>query len=213
MGIKYYNRIRNIILIWNIYLTVLIPFVVLLSGIWHLESGVRHGKAAGLPIAVILAFLPLVLFGLKWKMDSTFTIIVSCVWFIFMWKMEYYFFYDKTNSPIVYYSSVIVNITALLWSIIVKEYKPLEEHILKYRQDQWLVPCSENYKENKVLRSIWLVCFIGTVVFSFVCQWRSNNDKNLLAGMFSIPANCVTKRQIRSRRIQRINQTRSRGLI
>ena len=71
---------RNIILIWNIYLTVLIPFVVLLSGIWHLESGVRHGKAAGLPIAVILAFLPLVLFGLKWKMDSTFTIIVSCVW-------------------------------------------------------------------------------------------------------------------------------------
>ena len=93
---------RNIILIWNIYLTILIPFVVLLSGIWHLESGVRHGKAAGLPIAVILAFLPLVLFGLKWKMDSTFTIIASCVWFIFMWKMAYYFFYDKTNSPIVY---------------------------------------------------------------------------------------------------------------
>ena len=117
MEIKYYNRIRNIILIWNIYLTILIPFVVLLSGIWHLESGVRHGKAAGLPIAVILAFLPLVLFGLKWK-------------------MAYYFFYDKTNSPIVYYSSVIVNITALMWSIIVKEYKPLEEHILKYRQDQ-----------------------------------------------------------------------------
>lgn len=108
MGIKYYNRIRNIILIWNIYLTILIPFVVLLSGIWHLESGVRHGKAAGLPIAVILAFLPLVLFGLKWKMDSTFTIIVSCVWFIFMWKMEYYFFYDKTNSPIVYYITLAV---------------------------------------------------------------------------------------------------------
>ena len=117
---------RNIILIWNIYLTILIPFVVLLSGIWHLESGVRHGKAAGLPIAVILAFLPLVLFGLKWKMDSTFIIIASCVWFIFMWKMAYYFFYDKTNSPIVYYSSVVVNITALMWSIIVKEYKPLE---------------------------------------------------------------------------------------
>ena len=56
MEIKYYNRIRNIILIWNIYLTILIPFVVLLSGIWHLESGVRNGKAAGLPIAVILAF-------------------------------------------------------------------------------------------------------------------------------------------------------------
>ena len=48
-----------------------------------------------------------------------------------MWKMAYYFFYDKTNSPIVYYSSVIVNITALLWSIIVKEYKPLEEHIFE----------------------------------------------------------------------------------
>lgn len=96
---------------------------------------------------------------------------IQGVWFIFMWKMAYYFFYDKTNSPIVYYSSVVVNITALMWSIIVKEYKPLEEHILKYRQDQWLVPCSENYKENKVLRSIWLVCFIGTVVFSFVCQW------------------------------------------
>lgn len=90
----------------------------------------------------------------------------------FIGDMAYYFFYDKTNSPIVYYSSVIVNITALLWSVIVKEYKPLEEHILKYRQDQWLVPCSENYKENKVLRSIWLVCFIGTVVFSFVCQCK-----------------------------------------
>lgn len=62
MEIKYYNRIRNIILIWNIYLTILIPFVVLLSGIWHLESGVRHGKAAGLPIAVILAFT----FGTVW---------------------------------------------------------------------------------------------------------------------------------------------------
>ena len=29
---------RNIILIWNIYLTILIPFVVLLSGIWHITS-------------------------------------------------------------------------------------------------------------------------------------------------------------------------------
>ena len=48
-----------------------------------------------------------------------------------MWKMAYYFFYDKTNSPIVYYSSVVVNITALMWSIIVKEYKPLEEHIFE----------------------------------------------------------------------------------
>ena len=94
--------------------------------------------------------------------------------------MAYYFFYDKTNSPIVYYSSVIVNITALLWSVIVKEYKPLEEHILKYRQDQWLVPCSENYKENKVLRSIWLVCFIGTVVFSFVCQWGKITTKSVV---------------------------------
>lgn len=54
---------RNIILIWNIYLTILIPFVVLLSGIWHLESGVRNGKAAGLPIAVILAFFT---FGTVW---------------------------------------------------------------------------------------------------------------------------------------------------
>ena len=104
--------------------------------------------------------------NLEYLFNDTYSICSS-----FIGDMAYYFFYDKTNSPIVYYSSVIVNITALLWSVIVKEYKPLEEHILKYRQDQWLVPCSENYKENKVLRSIWLVCFIGTVVFSFVCQW------------------------------------------
>ena len=76
---------RNIILIWNIYLTILIPFVVLLSGIWHLESGVRNGKAAGLPIAVILAFLPLVLFGLKWKMDSTFyNYCILCMVYIYV---------------------------------------------------------------------------------------------------------------------------------
>lgn len=124
------------------------------SFIGNMAFGIRcqTWKGGRITDSCNLSFLPLVLFGLKWK-------------------MAYYFFYDKTNSPIVYYSSVVVNITALMWSIIVKEYKPLEEHILKYRQDQWLVPCSENYKENKVLRSIWLVCFIGTVVFSFVCQW------------------------------------------
>lgn len=170
MGIKSYGKSKIVILFWNIYLTMFVPFAFSLITVWHLESDsdFTHGRTSALPAGIIIVFVPLVVFGLKWGMDRTFTIVVCCAWFAFIWKMIYYFFVCITYAPVVYYCTLMINITALIWSIAIKVYSPLQKYILQYPQEQWLLPHSENNSLNRILRTIWLAGLVVATIFTFI---------------------------------------------
>ena len=62
---------ENVLIIaYNLFCTILIPAVIVLIGIWSLESesDFTHGRTGGLPMGALTVFVPEVIFGLKWKM-------------------------------------------------------------------------------------------------------------------------------------------------
>lgn len=96
---------KKIILAWNIYLAFLTPTIVLMYAVWNIESDsyLTKGMASGLTFGLIIAFFPLVIFGINWRMGSYFTIITQFVWFFIFSKLLSLFFQKESYAPIVYY--------------------------------------------------------------------------------------------------------------
>lgn len=108
---------ENVLIIaYNLFCTILIPAVIILTGIWSLEaeSDFTHGRTGGLPIGALIVFVLEVIFGLKWKMKKVFTIPCSIVWCGFLFKMAQYFFAVVTNAPITYYGTVCIMLFGLI---------------------------------------------------------------------------------------------------
>lgn len=64
---------ENVLIIaYNLFCTILIPAVIVLTGIWSLESesDFTHGRTGGLPMGALTVFVPEVILGLKWKMKG-----------------------------------------------------------------------------------------------------------------------------------------------
>mgnify|MGYP006879849876 FL=1 len=102
---------ENVLIIaYNLFCTILIPAVIVLIGIWSLESesDFTHGRTGGLPMGALTVFVPEVIFGLKWKMKRAFTISCCIAWCIFLLKMAHYFFAVVTNASITYYGTVCI---------------------------------------------------------------------------------------------------------
>ena len=96
---------ENVLIIaYNLFCTILIPAVIVLTGIWSLESesDFTHGRTGGLPMGALTVFVPEVILGLKWKMKRAFTIPCCIAWCIFLLKMEHYYYAVVTNAPITY---------------------------------------------------------------------------------------------------------------
>ena len=77
---------KVLIIAYNLFCTILIPAVIVLIGIWSLESesDFTHGRTGGLPMGALTVFVPEVIFGLKWKMKRAFTIPCCIAWCIFL---------------------------------------------------------------------------------------------------------------------------------
>lgn len=157
---------KIIILVWNIYLAILSPTIILMCAILQLESDSYHtaGIAAGRPCGLIIAFFPLVIFGINWRMGSYFTIITQSVWFLIFSKLVFFFFQKESYAPIVYYCGLIINVTALLWCIVIKVYKPLENEIYRYPWSEWMVPHYDDCKIERILRLFDLSCSIAAII-------------------------------------------------
>ena len=83
---------ENVLIIaYNLFCTILIPAVIVLTGIWSLESesDFTHRRTGGLPMGALTVFVPEVIFGLKWKMKRAFTISCCIAWCIFLLKMAH----------------------------------------------------------------------------------------------------------------------------
>lgn len=160
---------KKIILAWNIYLAFLTPTIVLMYAVWNIESDsyLTKGMASGLTFGLILAYFPLVIFGINWRMGSYFTIITQFVWFFIFSKLLSFFFQKESYAPIVYYCGLVIDVTALLWCIIIKVYKPLENEIYRYPWGTWMVPHYDDSKIDKILMGIYVICSIIAGILGF----------------------------------------------
>ncbi|MFR7671643.1 hypothetical protein [Ruminococcus sp.] len=59
---------ENVLIIaYNLFCTILIPAVIVLTGIWSLESesDFTHGRTGGLPMGALTVFVPEVILGFE----------------------------------------------------------------------------------------------------------------------------------------------------
>lgn len=167
------NNENWLIILYNLYAVLLVPALIVLAGIWSLEteSDFSYGKTGGLPIGALIIFVPEIICGLKWKLKRIFTIVCSIVWFILLCKSAHRFFITITHAPLTYYCIIFIMFTGMLWSIIIELNQDLREHILMFPQEQWLVPCSNNAKRNKIYQSAWKLAVILGTVFTLSIKW------------------------------------------
>lgn len=116
-------------------------------------------------------FLPVIIFGLKWGLNKWFVILCSIGVYGLFYKIGHYFFLVRTEAWITYIGCMLLMSGALVWSVVMEVHEGLQEHILKFPQDQWLVPCSEDKAENKKWQTVCLILGIISAVFMFATGW------------------------------------------
>ena len=131
----------------------------------------RHGR--GMPIAVLIVFLPEVIFGLSWGLNTTFggrifTILSSLAAGWMLHKLFHWYFMGETYAPITYYTENIMLVSGIIWTIVIEFNQALRDHLLLYPQDKWLVPNAEDDTENSYWHGLWLVLFWSAVAFMFL---------------------------------------------
>ena len=79
-----------------------------MASFWALERSNFSGRGSGMPIAVLLIFLPEVILGMSCNLNTTmggrvFTILSSVVTGWILHKLFYHYFMIRTYAPITYY--------------------------------------------------------------------------------------------------------------
>lgn len=166
------NDGRVVIFLYNLYTLFFYPLSIFMSCFWALEINrafpFRHGR--GMPIAVLIIFVPEVIFGLKWGLNNTFggrifTILCSVAAGWILYKLFHRYFMVDTYAPITYYTENIMLVSGIIWTIIIEFNENLRDHILLYPQNQWLVPNAEDDTENSYWHGFFKVFFIASLVF------------------------------------------------
>ena len=159
------NKEKVVIFLWNLYVLFFYPLSIFLGSFWSIEIAgqfpFRRGR--GMTIAVLIIFVPEVIFGLKWKLKSRmFTIICSIVDGLILYKLFHHYFMVLTNAPITYCILNIMIVLSLVWIIIIEFNQSLKEHILQYPQNEWLVPHSES-GQDEYWNFVWKILFFVAV--------------------------------------------------
>lgn len=165
---------KNLILLYNLYMVILIPFTVALIGLWSLESkGIyTYSNGGGMPLGVLIIFLPEMIFGLGWKLDSKPSIILcSIVIGFLLYKLFHHFFRVVTDAPVTYYCVMAVIVINFVWIILIEFSEDLKEHLLTFPSAQSLFPCSEDPDANRTWRTIWLMLLIVAAALTLTITW------------------------------------------
>ena len=160
------NKDKVIIFLWNLYVLFFYPLSILLASFWSIEISGQYPfrRGRGMPIAVLIIFVPEVIFGLKWNLNGSrmFTIICSIVDGLILHKLFQYYFVTLTDAPITYCILNIMIVLSLVWIIIIEFNQSLREHIIQYPQDEWLVPHAES-GQDEYWHFFWKVLFFTAV--------------------------------------------------
>ena len=169
------NDNKNIIFLWNLYALFFYPLAVFLVGFWSLEtrSPKSYEYGGGIPIAILVIFLPEMILGLKRKWDKRIiTILCSIIDGLLLNILFQRYFTVLTSAPITYYMLNCIIVLSLVWIIIIEFNKGLKEHILQYPQDQWLIPHSEVENKNKRWHFIWMLFLFGALGMSLMVKFK-----------------------------------------
>lgn len=173
------NNSKGIIFLYNLYTLLFYPLAIFMASFWSLESAspASYGRGGGTPIAVLLIFLPEVIFGLSWDLNNTlggriFTILSDMVTGWILYKLFHHSFMVKTYAPITYYIENIMLVFGIIWTIVIEFNQNLREHLLLYPKEKWLVPNAEDETENRYWHGLWQVFFWIAVVLMFLVIFR-----------------------------------------
>lgn len=173
------NDGKVIIFLYNLYTLFFYPLAIFMSSFWALESKSpkAYGRGGGMPIAVLLIFLPEVIFGLSWGLNSTFggrifTILSSLATGWILHKLFYRSFMIRAYAPITYYTENIMLVSGIIWTIVIEFNQALRDHLLLYPQEKWLVPNAEDEAENRYWHRFWQVLFWSAIALMFLVIFR-----------------------------------------
>ena len=173
------NDGRVIIFLYNLYMLFFFPLAIFMTSFRSLESKSpkSYGRGAGMPIAVLLIFLPEVIFGLSWGLNKTFggrifTILSSMATGWILHKLFYRSFIEGAYAPITYYVENAMLVIGIAWTIVIEFNQPLRDHILLYPREKWLVPNAEDETEDGYWHGFWKVLFWSAVALMFLVIFR-----------------------------------------
>ena len=164
------NNGKVIIFLYNLYTLFFFPLAIFMSNFWAWE--IKHSfpfrRGRGMPIAVLIIFIPEVILGLECGLNNTmggriFTILCSIADGWMLYKLFHWYLMVETHAPITYYTILIMIMSGIIWTVGI-EYSPtLRDHLLLYPKEQWLVPNAEDEPEN----SYWH-WFFKILLFSMI---------------------------------------------
>ena len=168
---------KVIIFLYNLYMLFFYPMAIFMTHIWSLERTNFSGRGSGMPIAVLLIFLPEILLSMGCNLNTTlggriFTILSSVVTGWILHKLFHHYFMIKTYAPITYYVENIMLVSGIIWTIVIEFNQNLREHLLLYPKEQRLVPNAEDETENWYWHMIWKVLFGTAVALMFIQIFR-----------------------------------------
>ena len=167
------NDGRVVIFLYNLYMLFFYPLAIFMACFWALERSNFSGRGSGMPIAVLLIFLPEVILGMSCNLNTTlggriFTILSSVITGWILNKLFYYYFMIRTSAPITYYVENIMLVFGIIWTIVIEFNQNLREHLLLYPKEKRLVPNAEDETENSYWHGIWKVLFWSAVTLMFL---------------------------------------------
>lgn len=163
------NDGKVIIFLYNLYMLFLCPLLIFLAGLWSVESDV-HKHGGSMVTAVLIIFIPEVIFGLSWGLNKTFggrifTILCSMAAGWIVHKLLYHYFVERAYAPITYYTTNTMLVLGIIWTIVIEFSQALRDHLLLFPQEKWLVPNAEDDTENSYWHKLWLVLFWSALAF------------------------------------------------
>lgn len=171
------NDSKIIIFLYNLYMLFFYPVAIFMVHVWSWERSNFAGRNSGMPIAVLIIFLPEVILGMSCNLNITFggrifTILSSVVTGWMLNKLFWYYFMTRTYAPITYYVENVMLVFGIIWTIVIEFNQNLREHLLLYPKEKMLVPNAEDETENRYWHGIWKVLFLMPVVLLFMRIFR-----------------------------------------
>lgn len=172
------NDGRVIIFLYNLFTLFFYPLLIFLGGFWSIEAKVHNGHTVGV-VAVLLIFLPEIIFGLKWGLNSTFggrifTILCSIGAGLILHLILHQYYMVRVSAPITYYTTHVLLVLGIIWTIVIEFNENLRDHILLFPQEQWLVPNAEDETEKSYWHGFFRVLFIASLVFLIFIKFFSD---------------------------------------
>lgn len=165
----------GLVTLYNLYCVFLIPFTIILAGLWSVESGnpIFHSRHSDglLPLLFLLIFLPENTFSLNWDIQGVFPAACSLILCVLLCKLAHYLFMVRDHAPLVFAGVLFILLSGTAWCVAIEGSWNLREHIMVFGQKFILFPCSGIPKRKKGYMFASEVALIYATLFLFTVDY------------------------------------------